>query len=119
MQPIPAAFLVMGAALAGCRSGNVETIDRDDTSPPVVRLSVAAVDPETNRLRTTQVEVGGVGARVAAKPGRVIIAAAASDSSGVRKVSVWTIGDTLTDPARGEVVNPRGDAYRNTSTWPS
>lgn len=116
MRPIPAAILVAGTTLAACKSGNVETVNRADASPPVVQLTVSARDPETNRLRSTQVEAGGDGARLTARPGQVIISAAASDPSGVKKVSVWTIGDTLTDPARGEVVNPPRAAYRNTST---
>ena len=116
MRPIPAAVLIAGATLAACRSGRVEPINRGDTTPPVVRLTVSAVDPETNRLQSTEVEAGGTGARLAAKPGQVIISASASDSSGVKRVSVWTIGDTLTDPARGEVVNTAREAYRNTST---
>lgn len=116
MRSIPTALLVAGTTLAACKSGNVETINRGDTSPPVVKLTVSARDPETNRLRSTQVEAGGVTARLAARPGQVIITAAASDPSGVQKVSVWTIGDTLTDPARGEVVNLPRAAYRNTST---
>ena len=116
MRPIPAAVLIAGATLAACRSGRVEPTNRGDTTPPVVRLTVSAVDPETNRLQSTEVEAGGTGARLAAKPGQVIISASASDSSGVKRVSVWTIGDTLTDPARGEVVNTAREAYRNTST---
>jgi hypothetical protein len=115
MPTFPLGMLLAGAIVVGCKRGKVDTIDRGDTSPPTVTVTVTAVDPRTSRSRHVEGSVGR-GASLSARPGTVTIAAGANDPSGVHKVSVWTIGDTLTERANGEVVNPPDDAYRETGT---
>jgi hypothetical protein len=115
MRRIPLALLIAGALVLGCKRGKVEGIDRSDATPPSVTLTVTAVDAKTGRSTHVEAGVGRAGG-LSARPGTVTIAAGANDPSGVHKVSVWTIGDTVTERANGEVVNPPDDAYRETST---
>ncbi len=120
MDRIGRLSIIIGLLLSACMTGKVNVIQPNDKTPPVVKLDVTTVDPETDKAHSVNVEGSSTDAgstqSLTAKAGQVIIHASAKDPSGVQKLTIWNIGAPLVNMAKGEIVNGPNNAFSSVST---
>ena len=107
-------FMLIGCALAtACTTGEVN-VDTGDQTPPELSLSVTALDPNTQMVKSATVTTASQSVNLdAMENSEIIIVAAAKNSGGIKAIRIWNVGANLVDMSDGEYVATPNSAFQN------
>jgi hypothetical protein len=100
---------------SACATGKVKP-DLNDDTPPEITLTVSALDPEDQTVKSTTAPSGSSKNLAATENSEIIIHVTAKDPGGIKALRIWNIGADLTDMAKGEVLGTSSAAFESVST---
>ena len=85
-----------------------------NVSPTELSLSVTALDPNTQMVKSVTLNAGLGGATLnAAENSEIIIVVSAKDSGGIKAIRIWNVGANLVDMSQGEYVATPNSAFQS------